>query len=94
MKNILSGVICGAFVFAALSWASPRQTTARAAAFAAPAAGRYQFYPSPVANGYVILDTESGCIYAVVAKGEIPAGDALRQTCEQIRSKVLAAARE
>jgi hypothetical protein len=65
MKNVLYGALCGALIFGALIWVTPRQIT-RAAVLAAPPEGRFelvQLHPSSGVEWSGMLDTETGCTW-------------------------------
>jgi hypothetical protein len=64
-KNALYGALCGALVFAVLSWAAPKKAVS-AAVLAAPPEGRFelvQLHPSSGVEWSGILDTETGCTW-------------------------------
>jgi len=65
-KNALYGALCGALVFAFLSWAAPKKAV-NAAALPAPAKGRFEIARmqgnSGSTQGLFLLDTETGCVW-------------------------------
>lgn len=65
MRNIICGALCGAFVFAALSWATAKRTV-HAEILTTPPAGRFQLvqlHPSADNEWSGVLDTETGCTW-------------------------------
>jgi hypothetical protein len=65
MKNMLYGALCGAVVFAALTWATTKMTV-HAAVQTAPPQGRFQLvqlHPNTDTEWSGILDTETGCTW-------------------------------
>lgn len=65
MKGLVYGVLAGAVVFGALSWATAKRTV-HATVLPAPLAGRFQIvqlHPSSGNEWSGILDTETGCTW-------------------------------
>jgi hypothetical protein len=95
-KNALYGALCGALVFAVLSWAAPRKAVS-AAVLTSPPEGRYelvQLHPSSGTEWSGILDTETGCTWAYVSQtpptdAEISAAPAGTQRAQKIYLRTL-----
>ncbi|MGH9353817.1 MAG: hypothetical protein ACRD2G_16920 [Terriglobia bacterium] len=65
MRNVFYGALCGAFVFAMLSWVTTKKAV-HAEVLTAPPAGRFQLvqlHPSQGSTWSAILDTETGCTW-------------------------------
>ncbi len=69
-RNALYGALCGALIFAALSWAIPKKAVS-AAVLATPPEGRFelvQLHPSSGTEWSGILDTETGCTWVYTSQ--------------------------